>query len=370
MTWNELSQATIDDVLAWAGGEPWGCAMAECRQDAQWHAEGDVWTHTKMVCMELPGLDEWGTLSTEEQTILLFAALLHDCGKPRTSQVDQDTGRIRSHKHAVKGEYLARGVLRELGCDLATREEIARLVRFHVRPAFLLEKPDPTREVVSLSWLVNNKLLFLLALSDTRGRDADEMSRPEENIHYWRLAAEENGCFERPYLFANDHARFTFFRQPKPDLHYVPYEDFRSTVTVMSGLPGSGKDTWLAGSRTELPVVSLDDIREELKVEATENQGKVVQLARVRCRELLRWGEYFAFNATNLRRQTRRRWVDLFADYNARIELVYIEPPLSVVLGRNRRRARAVPEDVIRELAGKTDPPTWTEAHTLAIIDK
>jgi hypothetical protein len=68
----------------------------------------------------------------------------------------------------VKGEHLARAVLRDLGCDLATREEIARLVRFHGRPAFLLEKSDPSHEVVSLSWLVSSRLLYLFALADPK----------------------------------------------------------------------------------------------------------------------------------------------------------------------------------------------------------
>ena len=98
-------------------------------------------------------LDEWPSLTPHERTVLLFTALFHDSAKPLTSQVDPDTGRITSPKHAVKGEHLARSVLRDLGCDLATREEIARLVRFHGRPAFLLEKPEPGHEVVSLSWL-------------------------------------------------------------------------------------------------------------------------------------------------------------------------------------------------------------------------
>ena len=52
------------------------------------------------------------------------------------------------------------------------------------------------------------------------------MTRPEENLHLWQLVAEECGCFDQPYPFANDHARFLFYRQEPPDLHYVPYEDF------------------------------------------------------------------------------------------------------------------------------------------------
>ena len=369
MKWSELSRASLDDVLAWAGDQPWCRAMAACQQDAAWHSEGDVWTHTKLVCAQLPQLDEWPSLTPHDRTVLIFTALFHDSAKPLTSQVDPETGRITSPKHAIKGEHLARSVLRDVGCDLAIREEIARLVRFHGRPAFLLEKPDPNHEVVSLSWLVSNRLLYLFALADTRGRRTADMGRPEENLHLWKLVAEEHDCFERPYRFGHDHARFLFYRQQVPDLHYVPHEEYSCTVTLMSGLPGSGKDTWLWNTRPHLTVVSLDDIRTELNVEATDDQGKIVQVARERCRERLREERSFAFNATNLVRQTRQRWIDLCADYGARIELVYVEPAFDVILRQNRQRNRPVPEHVIRELAQKCEPPTWTEGHGLILSE-
>ncbi|WP_422931480.1 AAA family ATPase [Singulisphaera sp. PoT] len=363
MSWQELANAAIDEVVAWADDQPWCRAMAVCGQDAGWHAEGDVWTHTKMVCAQLPKLEGWDALTPRERTVLTFAALFHDAGKPITSEVDPDTGRVTSHKHAIKGEHLARAVLRSLGCDLANREEIARLVRFHGRPSFLLEKPDPAREVVSLSWLVSNKLLYLFAIADTRGRKTTEMRRPEENLELWKLVAEENSCFDRPYPFANDQARFLFYRQADSNLHFVPFEDYRCTVTMMSGLPGSGKDTWLARSLPDLPVVSLDEVRRGLDIEPTDDQGEVIQSARERCREYLRSRESFAFNATNLLRVTRQRWVDLFAGYGARVEMVYVEPPESVMLAQNKRRVYNVPEKVIRKLAAKCEPPTLTEAH-------
>jgi predicted kinase len=368
MMWGELSGSPPGDILAWADDQPWCRAMARCRQDEGWHSEGDVWTHTKMVCAQLPRLDEWPGLTPHERTVLLFTALFHDSGKPMTSQVDPLTGRITSPKHAVNGEHLARSVLRDVGCDFTTREEIARLVRFHGRPAFLLEKTGPGHEVISLSWLVINKLLYLFALADTRGRATAEMGRPEEDVHLWRLVAEENACLDRPYPFANEHARFLFYRQEPPNPHYVPFEAHRLTVTIMSGLPGSGKDAWLAANRPDLPVVSLDDVRSDLRVDATDDQGGVIQAARERCREYLRPGRSFAFNATNLLRQTRRRWTDLFADYDARIEVVYIEPPLPVILDRNRRREHPVPERVVRGLAEKCEPPTLTEAHGVTIV--
>ncbi|HEX3151030.1 MAG TPA: AAA family ATPase [Gemmataceae bacterium] len=370
MNWDSLSSASLDDILAWSADQPWCRAMADCQQDAEWHAEGDVWTHTKMVCHQLERLDEWASLTPHERIVLIFTAIFHDAGKPLTSQRDPTTGRITSPKHAITGAQLVRGVLRDLDYPLLVREEIARMVRCHGRPVFLLEKPDPARETITHSWWVVNRLLFLFTLADTRGRHTAEMGRPEENLHLWRMVAEENECFDQPYRFVNEQARFLYFRKPDANRFFVPHEDYRCTVTMMSGLPGSGKDTWLALNRPELPWVSLDGIRGELEVDATDDQGEVIQLARERCREFLRARESFAFNATNLLRQTRQRWINLFADYGARIELIYIEPPMSIILRQNKERSRNVPERVVRELAAKCEPPTWAEAHHLEMRDR
>jgi predicted kinase len=137
---------------------------------------------------------------------------------------------------------------------------------------------------------------------------------------------------------------------------------------MLSGLPGSGKDTWLASQRRELPVISLDDIRTALDVDATENQGEVIQLARESCRDHLSARRDFAFNATNTMRLTRTRWIDLFADYGARIELVYVEPALPIIFQQNERRARPVPRQVIEGLIEKLEPPTVTEAHVFSLV--
>jgi putative nucleotidyltransferase with HDIG domain len=367
-TWADIKQANHAGIIAWAENQPWAHDMACCRQDALWHAEGDVWTHTKMVCGELERLTEWTTLDRATQLKLLFTAMFHDSGKPATTQIDADTGRTRSPKHAVVGSEIARRVLRELACDLATREEIVALIRFHGRPPYVLEKAKPEHEVISLSWLVNNRLLYLFALADTRGRQAKEMGRPEENLQLWKLVAEERGCFEQPYAFANDHARFLFYRDKLSSLHYVPHEAYRCAVTLMSGLPGAGKDTWLRENRPKLPVVSLDSIRIELGVDAGDKQGTVIQSARERCREHLRARQDFAFNATNVTRQMRQRWIQLFADYDGRIEIVYLEPPIATLLEQNKLRSDPVPEQVVLRLLEKLEPPTITECHRLTFV--
>ncbi len=365
--WADIEATTLGELLAWANAQPWAEAMAACGQDAGWHAEGDVWTHTKMVAAELERLAEWPAFTRDEQLKLFFVTLFHDSGKPATTVVDPDTGRTRSPKHAQVGMELGRLVLRELGCPLAFREEVALLVRYHGHPPYLLEKADPAREVISLSWFLNHRLLYAFALADNRGRQTADPGRSEDDLHLWKLAAEEAGCWGQPYPFANDHARFLFFHDQLSSLHYTPREEYRCTVMLMAGLPGAGKDTWLAANRPGLPVVSLDGLRDELDVEPTDNQGAVIQTAKERCREHLRSGRHFAFNATNTVKATRTRWINLFAEYGARVEVVYIEPPLEVIRRRNAERGlgERVPQRVIDRLVGKLEPPTLAEAHAV-----
>lgn len=368
-TWQDILKASNADLLGWAAQSTWAEAMRQCQQDAEWHAEGDVWTHTGMVWHQVEQLDDYASLDRASQLKLLFTALLHDAGKPATTARDPETGRLRSPKHSIVGAALARQILRELACPLDFREDIAHLVRYHGRPPYLLERAAPEHEVIRLSWLVQNRLLYLFALADTRGRHAREMSRPEEVLHLWRDLATEHACLDTPYAFANDQARFLFFRQSEGNLHFIPHEDYRCKVTMMCGLPGAGKDTWLAKHRPRLPVVSLDAIREDLDIDATDNQGHVIQEARERCREKLRARTDFAFNATSVTLSLRKRWIDLFTDYGARIEIVHIEPPLATVLRQNAKRPDPVPSSVIHKLASKMDVPDITECHDLVMVE-
>ncbi len=365
MNWKTLKSLSLSSTIEWAADQPWAIAMADCPQDPRWHAEGDVWTHTKMVCKQLERLEDWSELDANDQRILIMTALLHDVAKPLTMEIDPESGAISTPGHAVKGEGIARGVLRKLECDLKTREHIAKLVRYHGKPVFATKKSRPENEVIKLSWLLNNELLYLFALADKRGRISESQSRPEDNLHFWKLIAREHHCFRRRYEFASDHQRLVWLHSDPPNLQYVPYEDFRCTVTMMSGLPGSGKDTWIRSHCPGLPVVSLDQIRRELNVDPGDNQGVVAQKAKDRCREHLRAKRDFVFNATNTMSLTRARWLKLFEQYDARIRIVYLEPAWTLLLKQNRDRKCQVPEEVVQRLADKLQPPTSLECHEL-----
>lgn len=377
-TWHRLSSGDVEATIAWAGSRPWAAKLAACEQDPVWHAEGDVWTHTQLVCRELPGVAGWHDLEPRDRAACLMSAVFHDAGKPETTIRDPATGHIHAPKHAVAGVALARRELAALACPPVLRERIVSLVRYHALPPRVLERENPLRDVIRMSWLLDTRLLGIVARADFRGRvchaapawsSGGGPPRSEDDFALWDLICRELACDGRPYPFGNDQARFRFFRDPACDRSHVPHEAYRCTVTMLSGLPAAGKDTWLAQHRPGLPVVALDAVRAELDVEPTDDQGSVAQAAREACREHLRAGRDFAFNATNLSQRIRGRWVNLFADYDARIEMVHLDVPLATALARNRRRPRPVPEGVIRRLHDRLEPPTWLECHALEILD-
>ena len=55
--------------------------MSRTEQNPVFHGEGDVWTHTKMVCEALVKLNTFRMLSEDRQHAVFLAALLNDIGK-------------------------------------------------------------------------------------------------------------------------------------------------------------------------------------------------------------------------------------------------------------------------------------------------
>jgi predicted kinase len=342
---------------------PFVRALAGCPQDPVHHAEGDVWLHTRMVCEELAALPGWRALPDEERRVVFAAAVLHDVAKPDCTRIEE--GRISSRGHSRRGAIVARELLWRMNAPFAAREQVAALVRFHQVPYFLLDRPDPRRLAIEVSQTARGDLLALLAEADVRGRICQDRQRLQDNVGLFTEQMGEMGCLRSPWPFASDHARVLFFLDERRIPEAPAHEAFRSEVVLMSGLPGSGKDHHIRTSLTEWPVIALDEVREELDIDPDQTQGKVVHEARERARELLRQGRSFVWNATNLSRQLRRLSLELFAGYRARLRIVYLEVPATVLFEQNRQRARVVPQQVIERLLVRWEVPDRTEAHTV-----
>jgi len=340
----------------------WVRRMDGTPQDPIHHAEGDVAIHTRLVCRAMAELDAFRALDDHARAIAFAGALLHDVAKPDCTRTGDD-GRVTSHGHSVRGAMAARRILWRLGMPFAMREQVVGLVRHHQAPFWLLERDDPHRLVATISQSVRCDLLALVAESDARGRTCEDQRRILDNVELFRTFCEEHACLAGPLPFPSDHARFLYLGGRQRDPSHKPHEDFRCEVVLMSGFPGAGKDRFIAEHFAGWPVVSLDRVRAELDVDPEDDQGTVVAHARESAREHLRAGRSFVWNATNVSRRIRAQCTRIFADYDARIRIVYVEVAEPTLRAQNRARKAPVPEHVLDTLLEKWDVPDTTEAH-------
>lgn len=345
---------------------PWAAEMAACQQNPLHHAEGDVLVHTKMVTEALVADPAWRALGEADRAELFWAAVLHDVGKPSRQRAESE-GDLSSPGHARRGELMARDLLFRCGWEPAARERVCALVRHHMAPPRMILKERPERELIAVAAEVPLRMLAMLSRADINGRIAPDLAEFHERLELGMVLAEEIGCADGSYPFASDHARVEYFRAEDRDPAYAAHDDTWGEVIVLSGLPGAGKDHWIARHAPGLAVVSLDALRDD-RAYRGKDIGVIVSAAREQAKELLRSRTPFVWNATNLSRQLRQRPVGLCLDYHARVRIVCIEASLEDVLARNAARDRdAVPAQAIARMLHRWEFPTETEAHQIQI---
>jgi len=343
----------------------WVADMHGVPQDVQHHAEGDVAVHTQMVLQQLESLPEFIALDADAQEILWATALLHDVEKRSTTFQEPDGG-IVSPGHAKKGAMTARQILMsELNIPFAIREAVVGLVRYHGLPLWIMHKPDPLKALLEASLSVNTAWLSILAKADILGRICQDAAEMLDRISFFEAYCLEQHCFGVPFPFETANARFRYFNTENASPMYVPFEDSICEVTLLSGLPGMGKDHYLQKQLKGLPVISLDSIRREhkLKPEDKSATGWVTQEAKEQARVYLRAKKDFVWNATNITKQMRSQLISLFTDYGARVRIIYLEKPYRTWIKQNAEREHAVPNSVLTKLLGKLEVPTPAEAH-------
>ncbi len=99
--------------------------MKGVAQPPEFHPEGDVWIHTRMLLEKLPA----GSSPT-----LAWGALLHDVGKPPTFAPAGKTGnRIRFDGHEEVGARMTEEICRRFRFSNEDTDQIAKLVASHMK---------------------------------------------------------------------------------------------------------------------------------------------------------------------------------------------------------------------------------------------
>jgi predicted kinase len=357
--------------------------LAETPQDAYYHAEGDVWTHTKMVCDELIKLPAYQSASDDEKFIMFYSCLLHDISKPACTK-HEDDGRITSKGHSKRGAVDTRIDLWRKEVPFELREAIVNIIGSHQVPFFAFKakpkegdkNPPKTPEYIAheLSWQMPLHLLINVAKADMLGRYCVEQKACMDDIELFEQLALEEKCLFGRKKFGPENAddltqaitRMKYFAsQGKIDPNYAFYEEIGSEVIVLCGLPASGKNTWIEQNFPNATVLSFDDAKEELGLKQKDNAGSAVHLVIDRAKELLRKKEPFIWNATHLSSQMRNKTLDLLYRYNAKVKIVYLEAPDNEIKKRNSARDTTLPNAKIEEMLFKWEVPTAIEAHEI-----
>ena len=364
--WHELDTTLLSGVFS---------DMRKTMQNPEYHGEGDVFTHTRLVCEALVCLDGYKNASENDKLILFLAALLHDIGKPSCTQIKD--GAIASPYHAKRGATIARAFLwRELGlCGDAqsqeVREAVSFLVRYHSFPPYAMGAKNAERRLFEIS--SNGELtsdftvekLCFIEKADVLGRICKDTDEQLQKIEYCEDLAKEIGCFDAPYAFASPFSQRGYFARKTSWQGDELYKSTWGEVILMAGLPGTGKDTYIKANFPDLPMISLDEIRTRLKISPTENQSAVIAEAHANARELLRKKQPFVWNATSLTADLRAKQISLFEGYGASVKTLFLETEWNEELRRNAERSKVVPEEAIERMLLKLEMPERFESETV-----
>ncbi len=375
-------------------------ALTDCPQDPEWHAEGDVATHTGMVIDELEAwLTGQGATSGDDALVLRLAALLHDIAKPRTTTRRTYDGRERvvAPGHARAGASYIMHLLAEpeLGLEHALQMRVLAAVAHHHDPKLLIVRDKPMSAFKMLAWRARPEDLWALELADMRGRTCPDGDDQVELIELYRLGCEEAGCWGDP---ARGWGEFVAnVRDGMSEVEdvaeveravlegvwalgqgeiYTPEEAVarsyegrgdRAHVTLMYGPSGSGKSTWArewaADQGAEL--IRLDALRAQLRGKEGDQRanGQVIQLAREQLKAGLRAGKPVVWDATSLRREHRAAVLDTARRYGAHTTLAVMHVGWSVAAERNKGRTESVPEAALARQRQGVQYPEVDEAH-------
>jgi len=159
------------EYLEQISAEPWFCEypfslllkLKDTPQSKRYHPEGSVWAHTMMVVDEAAKRKR----ESKSQRTLMWAALLHDIGKPGTTRIRKE--KITSYNHDFEGEQLTEDFLSCFTGDVSWIKSVAKLVKYHMHILYITEKL-PFGDAGKMKQETDVNEVALLGLCDRIGR--------------------------------------------------------------------------------------------------------------------------------------------------------------------------------------------------------
>ena len=173
-------------------------ALIGIEQNPEFHAEGDVWTHTMMV------LDQAAKLRDQAANPYWFmlSALAHDFGKAVCTELVD--GKLHAYQHESAGIPVAEAFLHRLTSENKLTEYVLNMVKLHMKPntvAGARSALKVTNRMFDQS--VDPEGLVCIALADDLGRISPHHRHSNEEFLRSRLAVFRE-YMARPYVMGRD----------------------------------------------------------------------------------------------------------------------------------------------------------------------
>lgn len=149
--------------------------MRQTEQSPEHHPEGNVWNHTMLVVDEAAGVKE----ESSDIEAFMWAALLHDIGKPPTTR--KRNNRYTAYDHDRAGADLAQEFLSYFVKDEDFIAKVKGLVRYHMH-VFYIVNELPFADIQGMKKNSDIKEIALLGLCDRLGRTKRNRQEEEKNI--------------------------------------------------------------------------------------------------------------------------------------------------------------------------------------------
>jgi poly(A) polymerase len=157
-------------------------AMKGVEQPPEFHPEGDVFTHTKLMLDLMSEAARPAVAPYHDPVVLAFAVLLHDVGKPPTFERAPD--RIRFNEHDRVGAEIAEKILRRLRFPNDEIEKIVLCVREHMRFQYVKEmRPAKLKRILARETFADELELHRI--------DCEASHRNLENYDFLKAKAAE-----------------------------------------------------------------------------------------------------------------------------------------------------------------------------------
>lgn len=310
------------------------------------HLEGDVWTHTQKVLESLES----------DKPELILAALLHDIGKCET-RYEKESGKVSFFYHESVSTFYAIEILHCFS---------------RIQPINIL------------------KTLYLINWHGAIWKTGEEeLSARLKTFDH--LFGHDNDLYQDMICFVKADA---FGREMEDELmelelleqfevfeNYLPFDHFshakadqKSTVTLLIGLSGAGKSTWVEKHRKSQTLISIDNYLTKGKlnynsVDYKKNAKKAHDQSLKEIKEAVAKEKSVIIDMTNLSKETRRKKLQHFPSTKYKKRAVVFLPSESMIKENLKKRPdKTIPMEVITKQIRNLELPGYDEFDEIEFV--